>query len=130
MAADPTAPEHLRPCRILIVDDEVDVTAIFSLLLAMHGYEVTCAANGEEGLASAREAPPDLVLTDLMMPVMDGIGLARALRDAPGTATIPIVLMSGAPGKAGASEVRFDAILSKPVLFERVLDTIRQFLKR
>ena len=130
MAADPIAQEDMRPSRILIVDDEVDVTGIFSLLLDMHGYEVTCATNGQEGLASAREAPPDLVLTDLMMPVLDGLEMTRALRADPATASVPVVLMSGAPGKAGAADVRFDAILSKPILFEKLLDTIRTLLRR
>lgn len=130
MAGDITEPENVRPCRILIVDDEVDVTGIFSLLLDMHGYEVICATNGQEGLASVHEAPPDLVLTDLMMPLMDGLEMSRALRADPATAGIPIILMSGAPGKAADAGVAFDALLNKPVLFERLLETIRQFLHR
>ena len=130
MAADPIVQDELRRPRILIVDDEVDVTGIFTLLLDMHGYDVTSATNGQDGLASAHSAPPDLVLTDLMMPVMDGIELARALRDDAATVAIPIVLMSGAPGKAGSADVRFDAILSKPILFERLLETIRRLLRR
>lgn len=130
MTGNTKASVGVRPSRILIVDDEVDVTGIFSLLLDMHGYEVTCATNGEEGLASAREAPPDLIITDFMMPVMDGLDMSRALRADPATAGIPIVLMSGAPGKVAEGGVQFAAILNKPVLFERLLNTITASLPR
>jgi CheY-like chemotaxis protein len=127
---DPQAVEGARPRRILIVDDEVDVTGILTLLLDLHGFEVTCASNGQEGLASALEAPPDLVLTDLMMPLMDGLELARALRADSRTAGLPIILMSGAPGKASTADVRFDAIMNKPVLFEQLHDMIRKHLPK
>jgi CheY-like chemotaxis protein len=130
MEAEPHPPAEVRPCRILIVDDEVDVTGVFSLLLDLHGYTVTCASNGQEGLASAFEAPPDLVLTDLMMPTMNGLEMARALRADARTAAIPIVLMSGAPGRLSGTDMQFDSVLNKPVRFERLLETIRKHLHR
>src|ERR1043165_462877 len=73
------------PERVLIVDDEEHVCALFQRILQKDGYEVECAANGEEGLALLERRPFDLVITDLKMPGMDGMELlkrGRALRPA------------------------------------------------
>jgi signal transduction histidine kinase/DNA-binding response OmpR family regulator len=78
---------------VLVVDDNADVRAYVAGVLAA-GYRVLEAADGAAGLALAREALPDLVLADVMMPRLDGFALARALREDPATDGIPVVLLT------------------------------------
>ena len=84
-----------KVCRILVVDDEPDITEMYQMLLEMHGYLVSTANNGVEALDRVSEAEPDLILSDCMMPKMDGIEFIRRARQIPELASIPIILMSG-----------------------------------
>ncbi len=81
--------------RILIVDDEPDIRFMMRLIFEGAGYQVTEASHGVAGLKSARSKPPDLVTTDLMMPMMDGLEFIERLRSDPETAAIPILVVSG-----------------------------------
>jgi|AMFO01.1.fsa_nt_gi Response regulator containing CheY-like receiver, AAA-type ATPase, and DNA-binding domains len=80
---------------ILIVDDEPDVRTYLRTLFAKEGYNVVTAADGEEGLTVAREAVPDLVFIDIMMPKKTGIMLYRRLRKDPDLGGVPIVILTG-----------------------------------
>ena len=71
------------PARILIADDNPDNLDIFRTRLAVHGYEILTATDGEEALAVAREKQPDLILLDVMMPKMDGTDYAGTSRQTP-----------------------------------------------
>jgi CheY-like chemotaxis protein len=82
------------PTRILVVDDDPSILALVVEILHGEGYEVATARNGAEALERVAETVPAVLLTDLMMPVMDGSALVRACRSAPATATLPIVVMS------------------------------------
>ncbi|GIZ51950.1 response regulator [Noviherbaspirillum aridicola] len=113
---------------ILIVDDEVDLTTAYSLLFQLHGYETMTAANGREALDVIARRRPDLVLSDLMMPVMDGVELSRRLRNDEATASIPIILMSAAPERHTLSDRNFDALILKPARFQTMLEKIRALL--
>src|SRR5689334_9190414 len=84
------------PTRILVVDDDPLILGLVAEILQDEGYEVTTARNGAEALARVAETLPAVVVTDLMMPVMDGHALVRACRAAPLTAALPIVVMSAA----------------------------------
>jgi CheY-like chemotaxis protein len=84
------------PTRILVVDDDPSLLALVAEILQDEGYEVATARNGAEALARVAETVPAVVVTDLMMPVMDGHTLVRACRAAPVTAGLPIVVMSAA----------------------------------
>jgi PAS domain S-box-containing protein len=88
-----------RP-RILLADDNSDMRGYLRRLLVDHGFEVSAVADGEAALALARAEPPDLVVSDVMMPRLDGFGLLRALRDDPETRSIPIILLSARAGEA------------------------------
>lgn len=88
-----------RPA-ILIIDDEPKNIQVVGALLLREGYEVITARNGEEGLAKAREAAPDLILADLMMPGLSGTEVARQLRDDPDWNPVPIVFLSAATDKS------------------------------
>jgi PAS domain S-box-containing protein len=89
--------------RILIADDNADMREYLSRLLAER-YDVTAVADGMQALAAARRQPPDLVLSDVMMPMLDGFGLLRELRADPATATIPILLVSARAGEEARVE--------------------------
>ena len=102
-AASPLAGEA-RP-RILVVDDNADMRDYLRRLLA-ESYEVAAAPDGEAALAMALERRPDLVLTDVMMPRMDGFALLARLRSDPRTRTLPIILISARAGE----EARVDGV--------------------
>lgn len=81
--------------RILVVDDEPDLRLILRRILERAGHDVADASNGADALESVRAAMPDLVVTDNVMPVMDGFELIRQLRADPATAQIPILAATG-----------------------------------
>ena len=80
--------------RVLIADDEPHIRKLVSFSLRNHGYEVIEATDGEEAVRLVTETMPDLVLMDVMMPVMTGYDAVRQLKGAPATADIPIVMLS------------------------------------
>ena len=82
--------------KILVVDDEFDLLTTWRLVLQMEGYEVGTASNGLRALESVRANPPDLIVTDWMMPVMDGLALCHALAADDTLAQIPVILSSAA----------------------------------
>lgn len=109
---------------ILVVDDEPAIRDILSAILMDEHYEVLTAANGREALGRLRQAAADVILSDVMMPVLDGYGLVAALR-AGGDRT-PVILMSAAPitPDAGDGAVRID----KPFDLDAMLTTIASTL--
>ena len=104
--------------RILVVDDDPATRLLYSLNLELEGLFVLEAADGKSGLARAREELPDLVLTDLMMPGLDGFELAEALQAHARTRRIPFIFLSGevtAGLEARGHELGALAFLKKPV---------------
>ena len=100
---------------VLIVDDEHDIVSDLAMALRDLGYEVETACNGADAIDLAMTLRPALVITDVLMPVVDGIALAKALRQNPATAEARIVLSSG----VAEAHVRtlfkdYDAFLQKP----------------
>ena len=95
---------------ILIVDDEPDVRFMIRLIFESAGYKVTEAANGAAAMERMLEHLPDLVVTDMMMPVMNGAELMARLRADPVMSGIPILAVTGNPDRAGEA----DATLAKP----------------
>jgi diguanylate cyclase (GGDEF)-like protein len=82
--------------RVLVVDDDPDKSELLRLALAMEGYEVQLATNGREALSAIESFQPDLVVSDIMMPEVNGYELARRIRENPQTRYIPIILQSAA----------------------------------
>ena len=82
------------PYSILSVDDEPDVTALVRFHFSNAGYEVLTAASGREAIETIRCRHPDLVLVDLMLPDIDGLGLCEIIRQNSATAAIPIVILT------------------------------------
>ena len=85
---------------VLVVDDEVGIANLLSDVLSDEGHRVLVAANGHDALKRAEEERPDLVITDFMMPVMDGAQLIKALADHPNLMDVSVFLMSSAPEAA------------------------------
>ena len=97
-------------CTVMVVDDEPDVRYLLRITLEAAGYGVVEAAHGEAALEQVRRSSPQLVVTDRMMPRMNGGELIERLRADEGTKAIPIVIITGTRGdQAGA-----DAVLGKP----------------
>ena len=115
--------------RILLVEDEVVIAMGVSLLLEDEGYEVHLAANGRVGLELAMEQSPDLIITDYMMPRMDGLAMIQALREA--GLTTPVILFTSIPEDrlGGNPNASYDAYLSKPVRFDDLIALVRSLLQ-
>jgi CheY-like chemotaxis protein len=106
--------------RILVVDDDPDVRLIFKLILESAGYHVSEARNGIAALILIRDSPPDLVVTDMVMPGMDGQELIGRIRADERTARVPILAVSGHPGSLEQASGA-DAVLNKPIDRPRLL---------
>jgi CheY-like chemotaxis protein len=108
---------------ILVVDDDASIRAALVDVLTEEGYRVTTATNGAEGLAAVAAGAPALVLLDMRMPVLDGWGFARALRER-GQA-VPIVVMTAAQeAQQWAREVGTRWVLPKPFDLDELLRTV------
>ena len=114
--ATPRAADAVVPNSVLVVDDNADMREYLRRLLAAR-YVVATATDGKEALAAIRRDRPDLVLTDVMMPVLDGFALLRAIRGDPALSDLPVVLLSARAGKEASVEgleAGADDYLTKP----------------
>jgi signal transduction histidine kinase len=119
-----------RP-RVLVADDNADMRQYLVRLLAEH-YRIEAVADGEAALAAARERPPDLVLTDVMMPRLDGFGLLRELRADPRTSGLPILVLSARAGeesRVDGMEAGADDYLVKPFSARELLARVSAHLQ-
>jgi len=80
--------------KVLVVDDDPVIVRLLKVNFEMEGYDVATAADGEEGLTAARADRPDIVVADVMMPKLDGLAFAAALKADPVLARVPIILLS------------------------------------
>ena len=116
--------------RILVVDDEPQITRVLRTALTGSGYEVRTANDGLAGLRSAREWQPDLVMTDISMPNMNGIELCRQLRS---ESSLPIIVLSvkgEEKTKVEALDAGADDYVTKPVGMDELLARVRRNLAR
>jgi CheY-like chemotaxis protein len=113
---------------ILIVDDEFGLAEMLREMLRDCGYDVALAINGRLALDILSEGPVDLVITDMMMPVMDGVELAAAMRESEQHRAIPIVLMTSLPSAPPQQIGLYDAVLRKPFTPELLLTTMQACL--
>jgi len=109
---------------ILIVDDEFGLAEMLREMLRESGYDVTLAINGRLALEILGEGTVDLVLTDMMMPVMDGAELAAAMRRDEKHHATPIIMMTSLPTALPQPEGLFDAVLRKPFTPDLLLETM------
>jgi CheY-like chemotaxis protein len=115
--------------RVLIIEDDEDLAPVLSEALSEKGYRVEVARNGEEGLAAAHRERPDLILLDLMMPVIAGWQFREAQLKVPELASIPVVLIT-ADGRAleKAKELGTAGHLPKPISLLRLQAEIARVL--
>ncbi len=113
---------------ILLVEDEVPIADLLAEVLVDEGYAVLQARNGGEALAILDGSTPDLVVSDVMMPGMDGRALCRAMQAHARYRTIPLIMMSAAANALAGEEYAYAAFLPKPFNLIQLLDTVEQIL--
>jgi two-component system, chemotaxis family, chemotaxis protein CheY len=111
--------------RILVVDDDNAVRLLLRSMLERRGHSVVEAENGAEGLQYYRTAPADLVITDIQMPVMDGLQMIKALRDEFPTAKI--IAISGEKVGLAAAQPLSQGTFEKPLYMQEFLDAVQKF---
>jgi two-component system, OmpR family, KDP operon response regulator KdpE len=116
--------------RILVVDDEVQITRVLRAALQSNGYEVTTATNGVEALVQYLENTPDLVITDLSMPEMDGVELTQEIRQRASTPIIVVSVRNQESAKIQALDEGADDYITKPFGIQELLARVRVQLRR
>lgn len=118
--------------KILVIDDEQDLCETVKAQLEANNFKVSTAQNGEDGLDKAKNYKPDLIILDLMMPMMDGFEVCRRLKKNSGTALIPIIVLTALEQEDAAKKalsIGAEGYMVKPFEEEALLFTIREFLK-
>jgi len=118
------------PTRILVVDDERQITRVLRGSLESHGYEVAVAQDGAEGMRVFEQFAPDLVITDLSMPVMDGVELTKAVRRLGETPIIVLSVREQDQTKVLALDSGADDYMTKPFSTPELLARVRVQLRR
>jgi CheY-like chemotaxis protein len=116
---------------VLVVDDTVDNLVIISLHLQQSGYRVVTATDGEEAIKVAALTHPDLILMDISMPGLDGLGATRKIREHPTLRPVPVVAVTAFTTEGfqrAAYDAGMEGYLTKPIDFERLNDLIRSLL--
>jgi CheY-like chemotaxis protein len=114
---------------VLVVDDEWVIADTVAAVLSDAGYHVLIAANGRQGLERLAEERPDIILLDVMMPVLDGPGMLQAMAKDPALQDLPVVLMSSLPERTVAMMADgHRAFLPKPFLTPELLGVLERVL--
>ena len=119
--------------RILVVDDEEDILELVRYNLAKEGYHITGALSGEDALNKAQSETFDLIVLDLMLPGIDGLEVAKRLKNSPDTAQIPIVMLSAKGEEADivtGLELGADDYITKPFSPRVMIARVRTVLRR
>jgi two-component system KDP operon response regulator KdpE len=122
--------EDSMPGRILVIDDEPQITRVLRAALSAQGYDVRTANDPEEALRVFREWPPDLVITDLMMPVLSGVDVTRSIRTHSATPVLILSVRDHERSKVEALDAGADDYITKPFSIQELLARVRAHLRR
>ena len=118
--------------KILIVEDNENNRSLLWDILTFHGYAVSVAADGQEGVALARELMPDLILMDIQMPGMDGMTAGGILKGDPATSGLKIIALTSFAMRGDQEKILasgFDGYLSKPINTREIPGMVKQWLE-
>jgi CheY-like chemotaxis protein len=115
---------------VLVIDDSEATRQLYALSLELEGYVVAQARDGQDGLQQVRDLVPDIVITDLAMPIMDGCETIRRLRADPRTRHIPIIACSGDGARRRMDPAGPDVFLAKPCPLDMLIAEVRRLLQR
>jgi two-component system response regulator MprA len=115
---------------ILVVERDPHVRELETHFLQLAGYSVEFAADGNSALDRARELRPDIVISEILVPKLDGLALCRAIKADPETRDIAVLIFSILAASTRASEAGADAFLLKPLAEHRLVSTVRTLLER
>lgn len=116
-----------RNIKILVIDDDVDIQENLQRLLLRKGYNVALASNGKEGLKELKNFEPDIIILDIIMPIMDGWEFQQLKDMDPIYSNIPLfVFCAGDKDTSKPPRIRAHRFLSKPIEFDDILDAIQQ----
>lgn len=120
------------PGRILVIEDNADSRDILAKLLRMSGYEVQSASDGESGYTAALRLVPDLIITDINMPGIDGIELLKRVRLERTLVNTAVLVVTAFGGEAAreAVDAGADAAAAKPFEFEGFIETVQDLISR
>lgn len=120
------------PQKILIVEDNDHNRSLFSDILVFHGYQVSLATDGQEGVLLAREMMPDLILMDIQMPGMDGLTAGSLLKEDPATSGLKIVALTSFAMRGDQEKflaAGFDGYLAKPISTRELPVMVKKWLE-
>jgi DNA-binding response OmpR family regulator len=119
--------------KVTIIEDDPDIAGLVEHYLAAEGFKVNHARDGIDGLKRVKAAPPDLVVLDLMLPGLDGLDVCKALRAAPATASLPILMLTAKgeeSDKVIGLELGADDYLTKPFSPKELVARVKSLLRR
>jgi len=119
--------------KILLIDDEPELIKAVEIRLKSTGYEVSVAYDGRAGIREAKEIKPDLIILDLLMPIMDGYAVANELKDDPETKHIPIIILTASQRedlKTRCRELGVTSFIMKPFETSDLLMVVKAILKQ
>jgi len=135
MGVTSTSPRHNQTTAqtILVVEDEDSVAEVLIALLEAEGYKVLTAHDGQDALARLKREEPDLIISDVMMPKIDGVSMCNIIQQSPtfkACKDIPVVLMSADDPDLRRPSCKFEAFVAKPFDLDGLLGLIRRIMNK
>jgi DNA-binding response OmpR family regulator len=121
------------PKKVLIIEDEKEILELVKLYIERGGYRVVTATNGTEGLKAVKTERPDLIILDLMLPEVDGLEVCKRIRNAPETATLPIIMLTAKAEESDTViglELGADDYVPKPFSPKALVSRVKALLRR